>query len=96
MIEPLKLVEDDAEAKKLGFKHGPFHLLERDFELHVEHERFRGLRTIEDVAHHARAFVELDHGDGVGRRKTGRGGPVIDHIAVELALAAGLEHTDLA
>ena len=34
LIESIKLVEDDAEAKKLGFpKGGPFHLLERDFVL---------------------------------------------------------------
>src|SRR3984957_19495456 len=71
-------------------------LLERDLQLHVEFERLRRLRAIDDVAHHPRAFVELHHGDGVGRRKTGRGGPMVDDIAVELALAAGLEHADLA
>src|SRR4051812_1557872 len=36
-------------------------LFERDFEFHVEFERLRGLRTIDDVAHHARTFVQLHH-----------------------------------
>src|SRR5215207_10492008 len=35
-------------------------LFERDLELHVEFERLRRLRTIDDVAHHARAFIQLD------------------------------------
>src|ERR1700728_2820148 len=39
--------------------------LERDFELHVEFERLRRLRIIDDVAHHARTFVEFDDGDGI-------------------------------
>src|SRR5216683_6533300 len=34
--------------------------LEGDFERHVELERLRGLRALDDVAHHARALVELD------------------------------------
>src|SRR5665647_3765001 len=71
-------------------------LLEGDFQFHVEFERFRRLRAIDDVAHQARAFVELDHGNGIGRCKAGRRGPVVDDVAVELALAAGLEHADLA
>src|ERR1700710_3111517 len=65
--------------------------LERDFELHVEFERLRCLRTIDDVAHQARAFVEFDDGDGVRRGETGRRGPMVDDIAVELALARGVE-----
>src|SRR5262249_23380932 len=48
-------------------------LLEADLEPHVELERLRRLRAVDDVAHHARTFVELDHGDGVGRREA-RGG----------------------
>src|SRR3954464_12441414 len=71
-------------------------LFERDFELHVEFERFRRLRAVDDVAHDARAFVELDHGDGVGRREAGGGGAMVDDVAVELTLAARLEHADLA
>src|ERR1700719_3866521 len=71
-------------------------LFERDFQLHVEFERLRRLRTIQNVAHHARAFVELDDGDGIGWRKTRCGGPMADDIAVELPLAAGLEDADLA
>src|SRR5258707_7643670 len=71
-------------------------LFERDYEPHVEFERFRRLRTIDDVAHHARAFVEFDHGDGVRRGEAGRGGTMIDDVTVKLALAARLEHADLA
>ena len=53
------------------------------------------LRAIDDVGHHARPLVELDDGDRVGRREA-RHRPVVDHIAVEPALAAGPEHADLA
>ena len=70
-------------------------LFERDLELHVEFERLRRLRTIDDIAHHARAFIQLDHGDGVRRGEAGRGGAMIDDVAVKLALAARLEHRDL-
>jgi hypothetical protein len=70
-------------------------LFERDFELHVEFERLRRLRAIDDIAHHARTFVELHHGDGVGRREA-RHRAVMDDVAVELGPAAGLEHADLA
>src|SRR4051812_40017734 len=38
--------------------------LECDFELHVEFERFRCLRAIDDVAHQPRAFIEFDHRNG--------------------------------
>src|SRR3954454_11162555 len=55
-------------------------LFERAFEPHVEFERLRRLRTIEDVAHHARAFVEFDHGDRVGRGEAGRCRPVVDDV----------------
>src|SRR5215217_4971340 len=70
--------------------------LERDFELHVELERFRRLRAVDDVAHHARAFVEFDNRDRVGRGEAGRRRAVVDDVAVERALAARLEHADLA
>src|SRR5579862_4047734 len=70
--------------------------LELDLELHVEFERLRRLRTIDDIAHHPRALVEFDDGNGVGRREAGRGRAVIDDVAIELALAARLEHADLA
>src|SRR3954463_14404139 len=42
-------------------------LFERDFQLHVEFERLRRLRAVDDVAHHARALVQFDHGDRIGR-----------------------------
>src|SRR3979490_2214933 len=70
-------------------------LFERDFQLHVEFERLRRLRTIDDVAHHARAFVQLHHGDGV-RRGEARHRAVMDDVAVEFCLAAGFEYADLA
>src|SRR5271170_1401512 len=66
------------------------------FHSHVVLDRLCRLRTIQDVAHHARAFVELDDGDGIGWRKTRCGGPMVDDVAVELRLAAGLEDADLA
>src|SRR3954469_18930929 len=69
---------------------------ERDFELHVEFERLRRLRTIEDVAHHARTLVEFDDGDRIRRGKAGGRRAVVDDVAVEPGLAAGLEHADLA
>src|SRR6478735_9584176 len=62
-------------------------LLERDFELHVEFERLRRLRTVDDVAHHARTFVELNHRNGVRRREAGRGGAMVDDVAVQRRLA---------
>src|ERR1700754_2392911 len=71
-------------------------LFERDLELHVELERFRRLRAIDDVAHHARAFVQLDHRNRIRRREAGGGRAVVDDVAVECSLAAGLEHADLA
>src|SRR5438445_4945543 len=42
---------------------GVIELFERDFEFHVEFERLRRLRAIDDVAHHPRTFVEFDHGN---------------------------------
>src|SRR5215467_7145365 len=42
-------------------------LLEGDLDRHVELKRLGGLRAIGDVGHHARAFVELDDGDRIGR-----------------------------
>src|ERR1700704_764094 len=68
---------------------------ERDFQLHIEFERLRRLRAIDDVAHHAWTFVQFHHGDGV-RRREARHRAVMDHVAVELCLAAGFEHADLA
>src|SRR5882762_3171962 len=70
-------------------------LFERDFQLHVEFERLRRLRTIDDVAHHARAFVQFNHRDGV-RGREARYRAVMDDVAVEFCLAAGLEDADLA
>src|ERR1700759_726086 len=49
-------------------------------DLHVERERFRCLRTVDDIGHHPRALVELDHGDGVGRCEAGRGRAMIDDV----------------
>src|SRR5437899_12078930 len=36
-------------------------LFECDFELHIEFERLRCLRAVDDVAHHARAFAQFHH-----------------------------------
>src|SRR6266702_6737561 len=71
-------------------------LFEGDFELHVEFERLRRLWAVDDVAHHPRTFVEFDHGNRIRRREAGRGGAVVDDVAVERALAARLEYADLA
>src|ERR1700732_1092410 len=70
-------------------------LFERDLQLHIEFERLRRLRAIDNIAHHVWAFFKLHHGDGVRRREAGDR-TVMDHIAVEFCLAAGLEHADLA
>src|ERR1041384_8632124 len=71
------------------------HLLEDNFERHVENEGLRRLRALDDIRHQARPLVELDDGNRVGRRGT-RYRPVVDHIAVEPPLAAGAKHADLA
>src|ERR1700740_59005 len=71
-------------------------LFEFDLDVHIQHERLRRLWAVDDVGHHPRAFVELDDGNGVGGREAGRGGAMVDDIAVELALAARLENRDLA
>src|SRR3954453_14417186 len=71
-------------------------LLKGDFQLHVEYKRLRRLGAIDNVAHHARAFVQFHDSDGVRRREARRGGAMIDDVAVELSLAAGLEHAHLA
>src|ERR1700681_2671805 len=68
---------------------------ERDFQLHVEFERLRRLRTIDDVAHHPRSFIQFHHRDGVRRRKAWHPA-VMDDVAVEFCSAAGLERADLA
>src|ERR1700753_3406760 len=70
-------------------------LFEFDLDFHVEFERLRRLRAIDDVAHHARSFVEFDNGDGVGWCEAGRSRAMIDDVAVELALPARLEQADL-
>src|SRR6516164_3674008 len=70
-------------------------LLELDLDLHVELKCLWRLRAIDDVGHHPRAFVELDHSDRIGRGEAG-GGAVMDDVAVELALAARLEARDRA
>src|SRR6516162_6750767 len=62
-------------------------LLELDLDLHIELERLRRLRAVDDVGHHPRAFVELDDRNGVGRRKTGSCRAMVDDVAVKLALA---------
>src|SRR5205807_2504056 len=66
-----------------------------DLERHVEDQCLGGLRALDDIAHHARALIELDDGNRVGRGEAGDR-PVMDHIAEEPALAACLEHADLA
>src|SRR5690349_11506179 len=71
-------------------------LLELDLDFHVELERLRRLRTVDDVGHHSRAFVEFDDGNGVGGREARCGRAVVDDIGIELAFAARLEHGDLA
>src|SRR5690606_15294010 len=70
-------------------------LRESDLERHVELQRLRRLRTVDDVGHHARAFLELDHGDRIGRLEPGRRAR-IDDVAVEPRAAAGAEHLDRA
>src|SRR3954452_19963153 len=70
--------------------------LEGDLELHVEFERLRRLRAVDDVAHPPRSLFELDYRNRVRRREAGRGGTVVDHVAVEKAVAARLEDADLA
>src|SRR3954465_9964298 len=81
-------------------KHGEGDLvverLEGDLELHIELERLRCLRAVDDIAHHPRPLGKLNHGDGVRRREAGRGGTVVDYVAVEKAFAARLEDADLA
>src|ERR1700752_2567208 len=70
-------------------------LFEYHFQRHIELQRLRCLRTFDDVGHHARAFGQLHHGDRVGWFKA-RHLAVVDHVAVEDRLSAGLEHADLA
>src|SRR5215813_8250680 len=71
-------------------------LLELDLDLHVELERFRRLRAVDDIGHHSRALVEFDDGDRVGRCEARRGGAVVDDVTIQPALAACLECADLA
>src|SRR5712671_3860912 len=65
-------------------------LFEGDFQFHVELERLRRLRTVDDVAHQPRALFEFDDGNRVRRRKARCCGTMVDDIAVQRALAAGL------
>src|SRR5580700_2228963 len=48
-------------------------LFERDLKPHVELEGLGRLRTIDDVGHHPRTFVEFHHRDGIGRGEAGGG-----------------------
>src|SRR6202035_1497586 len=50
---------------------GVVELFEFHLQLHVELERLRRLRTVDDVGHHARTLVQLHHGDRIGRREAG-------------------------
>src|SRR4051794_36201396 len=70
-------------------------LLERDLDRHVENQRLRSLRAIDDVGHHPWTLVEFDDRDRVGRGKA-RHWPVVDHIGVEPPPAAGAEYRDVA
>src|SRR5215472_7871803 len=70
-------------------------LLEGDLDRHVELERLGRLRAAGDVGHHARPLFELDDGDRIGRREA-RHRAVVNHIAVEPALAARRERSDVA
>src|SRR4051794_12355602 len=68
---------------------------EYDFKCHVELQCFRRLRTLDDVGHHARAFGELHHGNGVGRLETGHLA-VMDHVAIQDRFAGSGEYADFA
>src|SRR5262245_19479230 len=62
-------------------------LLEGDLERHIEHQGVGRLRATDNIGHQARAFVQLDDGDGIGRRESRRRA-VVDHVAEQLGLAA--------
>src|SRR5277367_3166483 len=66
---------------------------EHHLEWHIEYQCLRRLRAFYDVAHHARAFRQLDHGDGIGRLEAGHLA-MMDHVAVQDRLARCLEHAD--
>jgi len=70
-------------------------LLTGDLDRHVQLQRLGGLRATGDVRHQARPFLELDDGNRIGRCEAGHR-PVVDHIGVEPALAAGGEYADVA
>src|SRR5262249_29170012 len=53
---------------------------ELDLDPHVEFERLRSLRAVDDIGHHSRTFVELHNGNRIGRTEP-RGGPVMDDVA---------------
>ena len=64
------------------------HVLEPDFERHVDREVFE--RAVDDVGRHARAFFELDDADGEGGLVGERGvvADAVDREGVERAEAA--------
>src|SRR5436190_292374 len=70
-------------------------LLEGDLEGHVENQGVGRLRTADDVGHHARALIQLDDSNGVGRCEARRRA-MVDDVAEQLGLAARLDHRDLA
>src|SRR5215472_10732016 len=68
---------------------------EHDLERHVELQRLGGLRALNDVGHHARAFRQLHHGDRIGRLEA-RHLAVMNHVAVEDRASGSGEYADLA
>src|SRR5271168_1535597 len=55
---------------------------EHHFEWHIQHQCLRRLRTFYDIAHHARTFGQLDHGDGIGWLEAGQLA-MMDHVTVQ-------------
>src|SRR5690606_7935941 len=71
-------------------------LFEGDFEGHVEGERFRCLRAIDDVCHHARTFFQRDDRNGMRLRAEIGARAMIDDIGIQSGLAACLVDFNLA
>src|SRR5690606_15182640 len=71
-------------------------LFEGDFEGHVEGERFRCLRAIDDVCHHARTFFQRDDRNGMRLRAEIGARAMIDDIGIKSGLAACLVDLNLA
>src|SRR5687768_11690959 len=63
------------------------------FERHIELQRFRRLLAIDDVRCHLHALFELNDGNRI-RGDEARRWPVVDYVAEQGALAAGLEPLD--